>query len=307
MTFHERGITSSVSVTSSPSFDRRVPPQAGQTHGAGKDDALARQMLGKRLPRGTLVLERGDAGRLAGGRLGCQIILAGVGFEIGERQLHLIEQATAALGARAILLAPELRDLQLEMGDQGSRSRWHAPGRWPARASTVAARCSASSAFFSATERSAFSASTSSGKGETAASMGMMESQIVARLKRKMPIRRSAVASYTADYASRSRRAGRQAEKRSATPYRPWPSRSTLKAEIRQMAWVIGSRKSGALLLRLWTTSKRDRSLPSLKRMGSSNRIVWPGRDVGLAFCCRRTVILARQRARQSMACKAHN
>src|SRR3546814_8743777 len=34
-TFHWRGITSSVSVTSSPSFDSRAPPQAGQAQGAG--------------------------------------------------------------------------------------------------------------------------------------------------------------------------------------------------------------------------------------------------------------------------------
>src|SRR3546814_11164715 len=34
-TFHWRGITSSVSVTSSPSFDSRAPPQAGPAQGAG--------------------------------------------------------------------------------------------------------------------------------------------------------------------------------------------------------------------------------------------------------------------------------
>ena len=46
MTFHARGITSSVSVTSSPSFDRRVPPQAGHEHGAARK-------LGSAHPRGT--------------------------------------------------------------------------------------------------------------------------------------------------------------------------------------------------------------------------------------------------------------
>ena len=35
MTFHDLGTTSRVSVTSSPSFDRREPPQAGHAHGAG--------------------------------------------------------------------------------------------------------------------------------------------------------------------------------------------------------------------------------------------------------------------------------
>lgn len=34
-TFHRRGTTSNVSVTSSPSFDSRPPPQVGHAHGAG--------------------------------------------------------------------------------------------------------------------------------------------------------------------------------------------------------------------------------------------------------------------------------
>ena len=45
ITFHWRGITSSVSVTVSPSLRSRVPPQQSQVVGAGNDDALARQML----------------------------------------------------------------------------------------------------------------------------------------------------------------------------------------------------------------------------------------------------------------------
>lgn len=40
-------------------------------------------------------------------------------LEVGERELHLIEQAKAALGAGAILLRLELCDLQLEMRDHG--------------------------------------------------------------------------------------------------------------------------------------------------------------------------------------------
>ena len=41
-----------------------------------------------------------------------------VSLELLELQLHLIEQAAAALGAGAILLALELGDLQLEVSDQ---------------------------------------------------------------------------------------------------------------------------------------------------------------------------------------------
>ena len=46
----------------------------------GNDDALARQMLGKRLPRRPLALEGGDTRRLLGRHLGGEIVLAGGGF-----------------------------------------------------------------------------------------------------------------------------------------------------------------------------------------------------------------------------------
>jgi hypothetical protein len=81
------------------------------------DDALAGQMLGERLPDRPSALERGDAGRVGGGDLGGEVILAGVGFEILELEFHLLEQAAAALGTRAVLLASELRDLQFEVRD----------------------------------------------------------------------------------------------------------------------------------------------------------------------------------------------
>ena len=81
------------------------------------DDALARQMLGKWLPDRPLALERRDAGGVGRSDLGGEAVLAGVGFEIFEMKLHLLEQATAALGARAVLLAPKPGDLQLEMRD----------------------------------------------------------------------------------------------------------------------------------------------------------------------------------------------
>lgn len=51
ITFHWRGITSSVSVMSSPSFDSFVDPSTGAAFRRDDDDALARQMLGERLAR----------------------------------------------------------------------------------------------------------------------------------------------------------------------------------------------------------------------------------------------------------------
>ena len=75
-------------------------------------------MLGERLANWPPALERCDAGG-GHGHLGSQVVLAGIGLEILELELQLIEQAVGALGARAVLLAPELGDLQLEVGDHG--------------------------------------------------------------------------------------------------------------------------------------------------------------------------------------------
>jgi hypothetical protein len=49
ITFHCRGITSSVSVMSSPGFDSFAEPQQGTAFWRGDDDALAREMMRKRL------------------------------------------------------------------------------------------------------------------------------------------------------------------------------------------------------------------------------------------------------------------
>lgn len=74
-------------------------------------------MLGERLLDWSPALERGNARRLGGGGLGRELVLAGVGLKILELQLQLLEQAATALGAGAVLLAPELGDLQLEVRD----------------------------------------------------------------------------------------------------------------------------------------------------------------------------------------------
>jgi hypothetical protein len=99
---------------------RQPRAAAGRAGARRRDhDALARQVLGERLPDGPLALEGSDVVGPGCRFLGDQIVLGGVGLEIFELQLHLVEQAAAAFGAGAILLAPELGDLQLEVGDQG--------------------------------------------------------------------------------------------------------------------------------------------------------------------------------------------
>ena len=62
ITFQRRGITSSVSVTSSPTFDRCFDPQHVHEVGEGHHHALARQMLGEGLARGPAALQPLDLG-----------------------------------------------------------------------------------------------------------------------------------------------------------------------------------------------------------------------------------------------------
>jgi len=80
-------------------------------------------MIRKRLADGLLALECGNAGSLRRRLLGEQIVFGCVRFELLELELHLIEQAPAALGAGAVLLALELGDLQLQVGNEGIGGR----------------------------------------------------------------------------------------------------------------------------------------------------------------------------------------
>ena len=121
MTFQRRGITSNVSVTSSPSFDSLVDPQQGQALRRGDDDALARQVLRKRLPRGPLALEWSNRlGRCLPRR---QFVLGRCRFEIFELQLHLLEKARLAFRAAAVELPAQLLDRELEVCDERFRAR----------------------------------------------------------------------------------------------------------------------------------------------------------------------------------------
>ena len=119
ITFHWRGITSSVSVTSSPSLDRRAPPQQGQAVGAGIDHPLARQVLGERLARGPLAREGGDASwSCAAAVSAASSSSVAVASSSSSCSSSWSSSRARALGARAEQLALELGDLQLQMGDQ---------------------------------------------------------------------------------------------------------------------------------------------------------------------------------------------
>jgi hypothetical protein len=115
MTFHERGITSSVSVMSSPSLEAAAAAGRAGT-GGGHDDALARQVIGERLAARALALERGDGG-----------VFAARPRRRAHPRWHRPRDLRAAApsvpaGACCVRrwrrrLALQLGDLQLEMGD----------------------------------------------------------------------------------------------------------------------------------------------------------------------------------------------
>ena len=96
------------------------------------DDALARQVIGERLAARALALEGGDGQGLCGGGLGDQLILAGIGLEVFELQLHLRHEALAAFCAGSVRLALQLGDLQLEVGDHRLGGALAGHGRYPA-------------------------------------------------------------------------------------------------------------------------------------------------------------------------------
>ena len=84
ITFHWRGITSSVSVMSSPSLASRVEPQQPQVWRASDHHALARQMGWERLARGCRRTMARTITVGACGLLGPDFVLGGGGFELLE-------------------------------------------------------------------------------------------------------------------------------------------------------------------------------------------------------------------------------
>ena len=117
ITFHWRGITSSVSVTSSPSFDSLFEPQHGHADGA----AMTMRSRGKCAGNGFRAGRRrskyatwlDDAVRSAVSS--SSVAAASASLEL---QFQLFEQALLALRAHAVQRALQLLDFQLQMSDQ---------------------------------------------------------------------------------------------------------------------------------------------------------------------------------------------
>lgn len=95
---------------------RRARARAGQHH------AVARQIRGQWRAHWPLAGEALDHGvgqpGLGRSGFGGALILGGGGFHILQLQFQLVEQLAPPLGGGAKAVAPELGDLQLEVGDQ---------------------------------------------------------------------------------------------------------------------------------------------------------------------------------------------
>ena len=97
-----RGITSSVSVTSSPIFDSFSNPQHAQAVGAGTTHTLARQVRRERLAARKPLDLRGPRRRL----FGRQLVLGRARLKLVELQLQLVEKPLLAPSASAISIRP---------------------------------------------------------------------------------------------------------------------------------------------------------------------------------------------------------
>src|SRR5260370_12214135 len=118
ITFHCRGMTSSVSVMSSPNLRSRGLPQQRQTVGPGSTTWSRGKRSGKGWRAGRLRVKATTLVVLATAR-SAAISSSVAELELLERQLHLIEQPHRAFRALAIELARQLCNLQLLMGDYG--------------------------------------------------------------------------------------------------------------------------------------------------------------------------------------------
>jgi hypothetical protein len=141
ITFHWRGMTSSVSVTSSPSFASFSDPQQLQVFGASITTRSRGRCSGNGLRTGlrcstaaTFVFAFAAAASASASSSEAVVSLA-IGLEpmaprrlALELQLELVEQALPALGTLAVERAPELLDPEAQMRDQRLASRKHGLG-----------------------------------------------------------------------------------------------------------------------------------------------------------------------------------
>ncbi len=116
-----RGITSNVSVTSSPSLRSRSESRAQQAQAEGPGTTI--RSRGRCSGNGLRPQRGADARRTRPSRssrrpLGSQFILGERRLGVLELHLQLVEKASRALGPRAVELALQLLDLQRQMGNE---------------------------------------------------------------------------------------------------------------------------------------------------------------------------------------------
>ena len=126
ITFHCRGITSSVSVI--------VLAELGQLAAAARAGGRRRRSPRARAAdapasgaRTGLLRVKRDARVVPLGRRSGGLVLGGARFQLLELQLHLVEQLAAALGGCAVQLALQLGDQQLADGRSSPRRRRREP------------------------------------------------------------------------------------------------------------------------------------------------------------------------------------
>ena len=85
-------------------------------------------MIREWLARRSLALERFNRLRLGCRILGRQLVLGRCRLQLFELKFHLLQQPRLTLRAIAVKLAPQLLDLQLEMGDHSFRAGVHRLG-----------------------------------------------------------------------------------------------------------------------------------------------------------------------------------
>ena len=130
ITFHWRGMTSSVSVTSSPSFAIRPEPQQTHVGGASITTRSRGRCSGNGFTARAAALERAHGRRRPRrGLLGGELVFAGGRLELLELQLHLLEQPHPPLRPLTVELTPQLQDLELERRDHRFGAGGDRPGR----------------------------------------------------------------------------------------------------------------------------------------------------------------------------------
>src|SRR3954451_9091492 len=134
-TFHCRGTTSSVSLTSSPSLASRVDPQHVHAVGPGTMIRSRGRCSANGLREGLLrVKERTVVSAGRGGSLGGELILRGRRLELLKFEFHLVQKARAPLAALPVDVASHSSAASARSEPRSSiaaperrRDRLHAP------------------------------------------------------------------------------------------------------------------------------------------------------------------------------------